>query len=144
MTRKDHGVLTVLAIGLVSFMTTGCTRPGVNLVETGAVTVNRAPAANVGFTWVDVYQDNETLVVCGKVVPRFVTGGPIEGHVDIAVLDASGSLLKEVRTDTLSIGRARIGGGSTGHRFESRLPLVAPPGTTVRASFHGGAHETSS
>ena len=124
------------ALGASLFLAGGCTPPGENLVTAGKVVVDKQSLGSVRVSRVDVYQDGETLVVDGSLRRSGSYRQRSMGHVDVAVLGPDGAMLAQkcVRDTWTHCG---------GNTFIwTRLPLVAPKGSTVRRAvprFKDGA-----
>jgi hypothetical protein len=111
-------------------MVGGCTPPGENLVTAGRVVVDKQSLGSVRVSRVDVYQDGETLVVDGSLSRSGGYKQRSMGHVDVAVIGPDGAVLaqKSVRDSWAHCGASTF--------IWTRLPLVAPEGSTVRVLFH--------
>jgi hypothetical protein len=120
-----------VALGASLFLTGGCTPPGENLVTAGKVVVNKQSLGRVRVSRAEVYQDGETVVVdCNLRHPGAGHYHGTMGHMDVAVLGPDGVMLAQKSSSGPWLN-------CNGHSFlRTRLPLVAPEGSTVRVLFH--------
>ena len=82
------------------------------------------------------YEKNGVLVIEGKV-RRSVKAccSPITGHVDIMIADDGGAIL-DIVTAPISPGNIPTMAARQSS-FKLELPYMPPPGSTIRAKFHG-------
>ncbi len=122
--------LTLVLTGIFSF---GCVSHRINLVENGKIIIERVPSKNIYVSEAHVYQEENELVITGRV-KRSNTSVWDGGHVDIAVVSPKGKVLDKVSTSyTPRIIRRK---GSRESFFSASLPMTPPEGTTVRLVYH--------
>ncbi len=141
---KKLTILFVSILAMTGIALSGCVSKRVDLVDTGAVSLQRLPSKDTHISRVDVFQDGDELVITGKL-RRGLSSMPGLGHVDIAIVDPEGKILKEVHTNYFPRilarkQRRRILAMARNQRqqanFGVRLPLVPPPGSTIRVTYH--------
>lgn len=124
-----HGMLGT-ALGFALFTASGCTPPGKNLIDARTVVAEKQSLGCVRISHVNVYQDGPALVVDGVLNRSLSYRQQSMGHLDVAVFGPTGEMLAQAS----SYDRWNVCAPSTFSR--TRLPLVAPKGSTVRVLFH--------
>jgi len=116
----------------------GCQTGRINLVQSGAVSVQTLPAEGSAVERLSVYQQGGDLVIFGRLNRASASRLRYNKHVDIAILAPDGSLLKKIQTWNFS----RTAASKTPWylSFKARVPLVPPAGSTIRAAYHGATY----
>lgn len=125
-------VFVLLAFGL-SASAFASTR--INLIKNDALEIERLPSRGYRILRVFAHNDNNELVVTGRVKRRHQTYFG-RGHVDIAIVSPGGEILNQVSTSYTPRYLRRK--SSRGSRFEVRLPDIPQVGSTVRIVHHRG------
>ncbi|MHC1744267.1 MAG: hypothetical protein AB9873_14695 [Syntrophobacteraceae bacterium] len=120
-------------IWLAGFVLAGCAVKGVHLNEMGTANVEVLPSEDrvVSIERADVYQDGGELILKGTARKNGPIFSTYEGHIDVALMDATGQ--------TIGLGTATYRHIPSRRRyspFEVRFSVVAEPGTLVRLLFH--------
>jgi hypothetical protein len=89
------GVAGVVTMCLVATIVSGCATSRVNLVDTGAVSVEKIPSERIYISRVSVFQEGDELLVSGFVKRRH-SSGPGGGHVDIAIVGPDGGAVEKI------------------------------------------------
>ncbi|MBW1851607.1 MAG: hypothetical protein JRJ15_09280 [Deltaproteobacteria bacterium] len=135
MKARDLRILFVLMIVSISITGLGCASNGVNLIKNGAVTLERIPSKGYYISHVEVYQNDNELVLHGNVKrrPHSNTG---TGHVDIAIVSPDGEILEEIITSYRPriISKRRL--RKCKSYFIVSLSIVPPKGSIVRVAYH--------
>jgi hypothetical protein len=123
---------TCIVLGFIMGFASG----HVNLVKSGQILVNIVAPEDLHVSGIDIYQDNNNLIIEGKVENGFPYRNKEGGHVDFAVLAPDGTVIKKITTDYkfTAIGHRR--GGSRRGLFEERTAIIPPGGSTVRLMFY--------
>jgi len=133
MKIEKTNILIKLALVVFGIVSVGCASHRVNLAENGKIIVERVPSKNIYVSKAHVYQEENELVITGRV-KRSNTSALDGGHVDIAVVSPEGKVLDKVSTSyTPRIIRRK---GSHESLFSARLTMIPPVGTTVRLVYH--------
>lgn len=125
-----------VALVVIMIAVSGCAGNRVNLVDKGVVSIERMPSKirGVYFHDVQVYKKGDDLVVSGSVKRRYTSVAGGSGHVDVAIINPDGNVVKYVSTAySPKVISKRSHSGSY---FEVRLPVVPQDGTTVRVAIH--------
>lgn len=82
------------------------------------------------------YENDGTFVIEGKV-RRSVKAccSPVSGHVDVMIASENGAIL-DIVTAPISPGNIPTI-ASRQSSFRVKLPYIPPPGSSIRAKFHG-------
>jgi hypothetical protein len=118
------------AICMAIVVASGCVPRGQNLVAAGTVSVDRQSEGRIRVSSVDVYQDDETLIVEGSLSRWAGFKARSMGHVDVVVVDPDGKVLAQKNFPDIW---PNCHGNSF---FTTEMPLIAPKGATVRAIYH--------
>ena len=131
--------IVIFAIfGLTIVYIAGCASNRINLVDNGTVSIERVSSQRTLVSKVYVYQQEEELVISGRVRRRLSTGLAGGGHVDITVLNQEGKPIKNISKGYLPrwIKHSRTSS------FTVHLPLIISEASIVRVVHHSGApHE---
>jgi len=133
-------VSSLIAIGVLTTITSGCVTNRVSLVDENMVSVEKQGNETVEILWTDVYQDGEDTVVYGVIRRRSHTSYPIRTHVDVAIVSPDGTMLQESRTPDIYVARRVPGKGIDWTRFNLRVPGVLAQGSKVKMVVHMGSH----
>ncbi|MFH1217285.1 MAG: hypothetical protein V1706_12355 [Pseudomonadota bacterium] len=138
--RNIYSVISFLtAIGMTIF-TSGCTTLGSNLTQNDAVKIKIFEASNtIVVSSVNVYEQNEKLVVFGSMNRTFGYRGKIRGHVDIDVIGPDGTTLTTQTTAHPFPGNSHANARYS--RFFAYLDSVPPAGSVIQVAAHKGIHQ---
>ena len=123
-------VLVLLAFGLSS---TAFASTRIDLIKNDTLEIERLPSRGYRILRIFAYNDNNELVVTGRV-KRLHSTYFGTGHVDIAIISPGGEILNQVSTSYTPRYLRRK--PSRGSRFEVRFPDVPQVGSTVRIVHH--------
>ena len=115
----------------------GCSA-GEDLVATGAVSLGRVESQHGRVTWVEARRRGGGTDVTGGLVRGEGSTHRVNGHVDVALLDAEGRLVRSVQTPEMYVRPSRPGHGLRQSRFAARLPVAAADGSRLRVTYHPG------
>lgn len=135
MDAKDLRILFVLMIVSFSMIGLACASNRLNLLKDGTFKFEPIPSKNYYISYVNVYQNDNELVLRGHVKRRSRVGGG-SGHVDIAILSPDGDVLEQISTlhrPQIILTRRMHNRKST---FEVRLPTIPPAGSIFRVAYH--------
>ena len=118
------------AIALV-LSVAGCASMRTDLVRTGEVSLEQIPSSQAHFSRVAISRSDETVVVSGELHRQYHRRGPVPGHVDVVVLDGTGTVVAKVPTD---YRRGSL--KSRRHLFTQALPVPVMQGYTIRVVHH--------
>ena len=135
-TRRPHTFWMLFLIGIL-FSVTSCATSIENLAKTGTVSIEivPSPSRNIAVSEVSVYQDNEELLIKGKV-KRKTTIFESGGHVDIAIIDPDDMVIELLSTDY--VPRIINRKGARESTFIVRMPIILSEDSTVRVAYHPG------
>jgi len=135
MRARDLRKLFVLMIVSISMTGLGCASNRVNLIKKGTVTLERIPSKGYYVSHVDVYQNDNELVLHGNVKRR-THSNTVTGHVDITIVSPDGEILGEISTSYRPriILRRRLRKCTS--YFTVSLSIVPPKGSIVRVAYH--------
>ena len=136
-------VLSLIAIGVLTTIISGCVTNRVSLVDQDIVSVEKQGNETIEILWTDVYQDGEDTVVYGVIRRRSHTSYPIKTHVDVAIVSPDGTMRQEARTPDFYVARRVPGKGIDWTRFNVRFPGMLTQGSKVNMIVHGGSHVQS-
>lgn len=131
---KHLKILLTVILGIAVMGVSGCAANRTISLDSGTVSIERMPGKGVNFNRVYVHQENDEIVVSGRIKRRSsstVTGG---GHVDIAVISPEGEVLEHV--STIYVPRVFLRKSHRGSYFEVRLSVVPPDGSVIRVARH--------
>lgn len=144
MSTKCMTCLMGMGFILAAAAISGCAAKRVSLVDNGTVSVERVRPESRHLSSIDVYQDGDEMVVASIVKRRHPLCLVARGHVDVTVLGPDGAVLKQAGTSHISqeVGtRIRTKRRFTS-LFETRIPMTAPKGSTVRVAYNITPHTT--
>lgn len=124
-------MLATIAILITFSVTTGCAMTGKDLVRNNTVKVEKLSSKWGVVTYVSVVQEGDEVALRGEVRRRPIGQGSIPGHIDIEILDSSGSTLKQ-----MSIDYGRLSRKSRYAKFDAKLGIIPPSGSTIRVIHH--------
>jgi hypothetical protein len=136
-------VLSLVAIGVLTAIISGCVTNRVSLVDENMVSVEKQGNETVEILWTDAYQDGEDTVVYGVIRRRSHTSYPIKTHADVAIVSPDGTMLQEARTPDIYVARRVPGKGIDWTRFNIRFPGMLTQGSKVNMVVHSGSHVQS-
>lgn len=114
------------------FMTSGCATMGKNLVHEKMVRVEMVSSQEATVTYVNVIKKGSAVEVSGKLSRRYIGRGPIPGHIDIEVIDQSGTTLEEIST------HYHLHSIKSQHAvFQAKLKKIPPSGSVIRVTHNG-------
>lgn len=133
--------LTILFISILAvpgIALSGCASNRIDLVDIGQVSLQRLPSRGTYISRVHVFQDGDELVIRGRLRrgPSSMLG---LGHVDIAIVNPEGKILKEVHTNY--VPQILVRKQRRQAYFGVRISVVPPPGSTVRVTYQPGTHK---
>jgi len=135
MKARDIRILFVLMIVSVSITGLACASRHVNLLKDGTFKFESISSKGYYVSYVDVYQDEDMLVIHGYVKRRSRFGGG-SGHVDIAIISPDDEVLEQVRIfpkpQNILSGKMHTRKST----FEARLPTIPPAGSIFRVTYH--------
>lgn len=123
--------LGMIAILITFTVTTGCATTGKDLVSNDTVKIEKVSSTRGTVGLVSVYQKGDEVILRGEVRRRPVGRGPIPGHIDVEVLDPSGTTLEQTSTSY-----RRLSIKSRYAKFYSKLEKIPPSGSTIRVTHH--------
>ena len=134
---------SVIGVGLVmlAIFVPGCAKNRINLVDSGALTLEKQVSGKVYIAWCDAYKDEKGIAVTGVLRRRDHVGIPIKKHVDVTILSPEGTVLDEARSPDYYIPRNIIGRFQSFKRFKVRFPNVPPQGSLIRVVARSSRHD---
>jgi hypothetical protein len=122
---------------VVLLLVTGCATFNIPTTDRPDIRVERLPSHSQSVTDVRVYQQEEELVVSGKVT----SSNPfyLPGHVDIVLCPPDGVAIDRAQPRIFSHDSKR--GGVKTANFTARLPQLPPAGSTIRLKYHAPPFE---
>lgn len=140
MTPKTFGVRLALFTVLLALVS-GCATTGRNLAADGLVSMNSATSDDLQIGSLAVYKSDGATVVTGQVRPKRTQSRPHPvGHLDFAVTSSGGAIVYE-GSSYVHISRPRHGKPTLSSRFEAKLPIEVPDGSTIKVAFHNEAKD---
>jgi len=130
-----------LAMTAVSFM--GCAANRVDLVDTGALKLEKQQEGKVYIAWSSAYGQDDGLVISGVLRRHDHVGNAIKTHVDVMVYSPDGRVIDTARSDEVYVPRRITGRGQSFKRFRVYFPNLPPRGSLVRMTSHSGPHNDS-
>jgi len=125
--------LLVLIFLMVSSAIVSCASTHEDLIKNETVKIERIPSREYRITRVFAYNENNVLVVTGRV-ERWNSTYSGSGHIDIAIVDPEGNITN--RISTYYIPRLVCRNPSHGSRFEVRLSNIPSMGSIIRIAHH--------
>ncbi|MBZ0071908.1 MAG: hypothetical protein K8I04_09320 [Gammaproteobacteria bacterium] len=137
MNSYNNTLATIVALITFSILT-GCATMGSDLIRDHTVKIEKVSSARGTIGFVSVIQEGDEVTLRGEVRRRPVGRGPIPGHIDVEVLDPSGTTLEQMNT---SYRRHSI--KSRYAKFYTKLGKIPPSGSTIRVTHHyANSHES--
>jgi len=131
-TLKNLFVLMILAACMTVW---ACASNRANLLKDGKVKLECIPSKSYYISHVDVYQNDDKLVLHGNVKRRCHSDTET-GHVDITIVTPEGEILEQIST----LYKPRIIPTRKMHRrtsyFNVCLSTIPPTGSIVRVVYH--------
>ncbi len=125
--------ISVMVFLLASMTTYGCALHRVNLVDNGTVLLELVPSDEGYVSQAHVFQDDDEMLISGKVKRTTHSSAIHQGHVDIAIIAPDGTVVHEVSApDTPTSLRRRA---TTKRTFSVRLKIVPAQGTKIRMTY---------
>ena len=139
MIQKNRTVKLITYLSAI-FILAGCAASRGNLVQTGAVNLEKVSDAkdNAYVIFAYAHQEGNDLVVTGEVKRRSRLRN-FSGHTDITILSPAGELIKEVSVDYYPKRIPRK--GQLTSRFSVHFPMETPENITVRVRYHDDPHQ---
>lgn len=139
MKKRNHwSVIMALVLGVTFVALSSDAEGRVNLIDTGAVSIERETTRGAFFHGVFAYEDEGRLVVTGNVKRPKTTPGLVGGHVDVTVIDSAGEVLDKVSTQYSPKVLSRE--SRRGSKFSASFAAIPPKGSRVKVSIHSGKH----
>ena len=133
--------IPVFGLFLAIFFATDCLGEVTDLLKTNTVLLERVSSISFDVSSVGVYQEGDSIDIRGIVKKRTRVGPNLSGHVDLAIFDPDGNLLRQVSTSysplTVSYG---TGQGSREGYFSVHLRMVPPQGAVIRVAHHSRSY----
>ena len=85
MEKKVLKLVTVMVLGVLTVVISGCVTDRVNLADSGMLTLEQHTTGKVYIAWSDAYEDGDGFVVTGALRRRDTIGLPIKTHVAITI-----------------------------------------------------------
>ncbi|MFH1718448.1 MAG: hypothetical protein ABIF19_13925 [Planctomycetota bacterium] len=136
-------VLSLITIGVLATIISGCAANRVDLVDTGVLTLDRQREGKVYIAWSSAYEQDDGFVITGVLMRHDHVGSAIKTHVDVTVLSPDGRVLETVRSNEVYVPRRITGRGQSLKRFRVHLANLPPRGSSVRMVSHSGPHKDS-
>ena len=130
--------MPALVVAVLTVIISGCTANRVDLVDTGAVTIEKQASEKVYVAWANAYEDGDGFVVTGVLKRRNTTGQPIKAYVDVTVLSPDDAVISTASSPNVYVSRHVAGRGGSPCRFKVHLPRVPPANSIVRVTVHSG------
>lgn len=140
MKKKALSSVTIVALGILTIIISGCATGRVNLTDTGIVTIEQHAPGKVRIAWSDAYEDENGFVVTGVLRRHDLVGMPIKTHVNVMVFSPDGNILDEARSQDIYVPRRRIGRGQSFQRFRVNFPTIPAEGSTISITTHTSTH----
>ena len=134
MYASFKGLLIIAALIVTITIFAGCAVKGLDLIDSGKVSVERVKDKYISFSYVHVYQQGENICVTGRVLRRKHLPKLIKGHVDVLIISPTGSVLKKV--GVYPYPRTIPGKRTRGSYFEIHIPAILSNGSKVRFKYH--------
>ncbi len=132
--RSVKGILVQFLLIFFIMLITSCSSNLVNLVDNGSITLENVNTLDVIFTKLQVFQDNENLVIKGRVKRRYYHPQIIFGYVDVILFSPSGSVVMKKRCEHYPrrLPKSRFDGS----RFSICIPIIPSGGSKARIEYH--------
>ena len=124
-------MIEMIVILIIFTITTGCTTMGNDLTRDDTVKIEKISSKRGSIGLVSVSQKENEVTIRGEVKRRPPGRGYIPGHIDVEVLNASGTTMETIKIDYRQRSyRTRSA------RFYSMLGMIPLSGSTVRVVHH--------
>jgi hypothetical protein len=133
-------VFSLMAMGVLSLMISGCAAKQVSLVDGNQVRVEKQGSEKVEILWTDVYQQDGHTWAYGVLEQQGLGTGAVKAHVDIQVMASDGLVSYETVSEDIYLPGHRVGKGIPWKRFKSQLPEKLLEGSQVTMTVHSGDH----
>jgi len=140
MEKKKQLVIKILFTVVALIVVSGCNANRIDLVRKGTVSVETVSSEKVKLLWASAYQQDKTLLVCGRVGRFGLSNYPLRTHVDISIISPSGEVLYESQTEDIFVPRHTPGKGPNSRHFRLRFPTIPQQGSLVQVVCHSGLH----
>ena len=130
--------MPALVVAVLAVIISGCAANRVDLVDTGAVTIEKQASAKVYVAWANAYEDGDGFVVTGVLKRRDTLGQPIKAHVDVTVLSPDDAVISTATSPNVYVSRHIAGRGGCLCRFKVHLPTIPPANSKVRIAVNSG------
>jgi len=143
MKKKVLKSVTIIVLGLLTAVISGCATDRVDLVDAGVLSLEQHTTGKVYIAWSDAYEDGDGFVVTGVLRRRDTVGLPIKTHVDITIQSPDGTIIDESRSSDVHVPRRITGRGQSLQRFRVRFPNIPTEGSKVSIVTHSGSHNNT-
>lgn len=140
MKKKALSSVTIVALGILTIIISGCATGRVNLTDAGIVTIEQHAPGKVRIAWSDAYKDDDGFIVTGVLRRHDLVGMPIKTHVNVKVFSPDGNILDEARSQDIYVPRRRIGRGQSFQRFRVNFPTIPAEGSKISITTHTSTH----
>lgn len=127
----------LMGLTVILLVVTGCATFNIPTTDRPDIRVERLPSPSQSVTDVRVYQQEEELVVTGKVT----SSNPfyLPGHVDLVLCAPDEVAIDRAQPRIFSYDSKR--GGVKTANFTARLLQLPPAGSTIRLQYHAPPFE---
>ena len=136
MCRKRSFMRGIVFLAVTAVISCGCATSRVDLVKSGALTIEGRAEGKVQIAWSDAYEQAGGLRITGVLMRHDHVGTPIKAHVDATILSPDGRVLDTACSKDIYVPRRITGRGQSLKRFSVRFPHVPPQGSSVRLVCH--------
>ncbi len=143
MEKKVLKSVSVMVLGMLTFVISGCAMDRVDLVDAGVLSLEQHTTGKVYIAWSDAYEDGDGFVVTGVLRRRDTVGLPIKTHVDITIESPDGTIIDESHSSDIRVPRHIRGRGQSLQRFRVRFPSIPAKGSKVSIVTHSGSHNNT-
>jgi hypothetical protein len=134
--KKTGRVIEIVGLCILCNIMTGFAADRVNLSNSGQILLNIIAPEELSVSDINIFQENNNLIIDGKVESKFPHCNKEGGHADIVVLNPKGIIIKKITIDFRFSKRGCIRGRSPHGYFEARTIVAPPKGSTVRLVFY--------
>ncbi len=139
MKKRNHwSVIMALVLGVTFVALSSDAEGRVNLIDTGAVSIERETTRGASFHGVSAYEEQGLFVVAGNVNRPKTTPGLVGGHVDVTVINPDGKVLDKIVTQYTP--KVLLRESHSGSKFSASFASIPPKGSRVKVSIHSGKH----
>ena len=143
MKKKVLKSVTIIVLGLLTAVISGCATDRVDLVDAGVLSLEQHTTGKVYIAWSDAYEDGDGFVVTGVLRRRDTVGLPIKTHVDITIESPDGTIIDESRSSDVHVPRRITSRGQSLQRFRVHFPSIPAEGSKVSIVTHSGSHNNT-